>query len=267
MQVQDAEYYIVQSTSSAINATLNIDINKKFTHCALSSCSIDKTFYGLPVDSILTITENGVNTNITFVKGNYSYKSFMAVFNAAVIPPTTSWTYAVTYPDIRLSNDTGKFSFSVSGNGGLQPSFLVSSSVHLAKMFGLNLGVSTAFSGSALNSTNVINFQSHDALIVRSSLVNNREKILAEIFSTGNMYYSSILWQNSNFELNSKEITALNSNSITFNITPFDGDNLEMNGGQITLCIVLFRKNPVDEIIKRWILGQVIQKKISLLDE
>ena len=258
---KDSELLLIKSVSSNFSYTLDIDLNKGYTHAIVSSVCIPKTYYVLPNNAILTVTEGTNTTNIIFSKGNYSYTSFQIAFNTNM--SSCNWDYSIVY-NTNTPPDIGKYQYNVTGNTS-QPSFKTTDSF-LASVLGIYPNITYNFSGNSFTSPNVIDFQAYDSLLLISDIVRNKNKILQEIFTNINQYNSSIVWQNNNYSLNCREIINLQSNNINFSLQDNSGNVVDLNGSEFSFVMILFKKNNIADIIKTFIELHMNKQELENVD-
>lgn len=261
--ILDAEYFTVRETSTNIQVSLNIDVNKKYTHIAVCSLSVPKTFYVLPSDAELIVDENGVLGTVVFQKGNYDSVTFQSYFAGRMASSGLSWSYGISYQEVP---DIGKYTFSVSGNAGIQPSFYTENE-YLADMMGITKSEDNLFVGDSLTSPNVLDFQAYDALLLKSNVVANKLGLLQEVYTAGNPYNSNIVWVNPNIELHSKHVALNGSNVYSFSLLDADGNLIELNGSHWSMVLCVFRTDDLSRIIKDKILIDSMEKDLENIDE
>jgi hypothetical protein len=107
----------IENFSYVISITEN-DTSGEFNQVAITSCTIPKSYYDLAVDSELRVDEDGDTRTITIPKGNYNVNSIQNVLLKLLNEPATLENdkpiYQMRYPDCRLDNDVGKFTWTVS---------------------------------------------------------------------------------------------------------------------------------------------------------
>jgi len=259
--ISDAEYFVINSTSCNFSTNLNIDLTRNYTHVALTSCGIPKTFYVLPNTCTLTVTEGTETSNITFLAGNYSAKqTFLTQFNANMTG--CNYTYNITYPTMP---DTGLYSINVSNNSGVQPSIMTSDNF-LAGCLGILPNMSYTFSGNTFTSVKVINFQAYSQLLIKSNIVSNKSKLLQEIYVSDNLYNNAVVWNNNNTEINAKSLKPVSSNVYDFTLQDVDGNIVNLNGAEWSFVIVLFKVDDLSTVIKRYIEVELLKEKMNNID-
>ena len=96
---------------------------------------------------------------------------------------------------------------------------------------GFNIGSTNIFSSSStLTSTNVINLQAKNTLFIKSGVVSSFNlSVLQEIYSTTTPDFCCITFNQTDVEMNSKELMT-NSNNFSFTLTDEDNNILDLNG-------------------------------------
>ena len=257
------DFFVIKSSDSNFQIQLNIDKDRHYTHAAVSSCCIPKTYYVLPRDAVLTVNHPGGagDVLITYPKGNSSVLSFPLIFTSLVnsAPGISPFIYSVSFPSSATGTQTGKFTFSVQNNAGVQPTFRTND-YYLARIMGLTVSTTYAFSENSLTSPNVVNFQSYDELLILSDRVKNNANLLQEIYASGGMYNSSILWSNASLPLNAKLLKPNNTNLFKFTLVDGFDTEVDLNGSEWSFVLKLFRTSNYEDTMKKYI-------EYSLLDQ
>lgn len=267
--ILDQNYQTVRSNqSSFVYEFKNFDISNRYTHAVITSLSIPKTFYVLPEDSTLVVTENGVDQLVVFEKGNYkarggsSEQTFMTYF-VSKLNSVCSWTYSITY---NTNPEIGKYVFGVSGNGGIQPIFTPMGE-YLAELLGMANGDSYSFVGNSLESESCINFQAFDKLLILSNGVKNSANILQDIVTSNVPYNSSIVWGNSDILGHGKLLKPLGSNSMSFSLVNVNGDLVNLNGSYWSFVIKFYRVGELYSLIANDIKLRELEREREAIDE
>jgi len=236
--------------------------DSKFNQCCVLQACIPKSYYLIKESESFTLTEDGKSINITLPVGNYTRKSLSSVLQSLLtLNSPNGYTYAVTYPNLSTIPDTGKYTFLVTGNSGVQPIFTFSTTNDLWDHMGFVSGSTNNFVGSSLTSTNVINLQKESTLYIHSDMVNNGDdNILQEVFSVQNSDYSSIVFQQQSVEGYSKSITTNTNNVYRFYLLDEDGNAIDLNGQNFVFTLLMYRKNNVYDVIKQFLKLKTIQK-------
>ncbi len=228
-----------------------------YTHCSLLQCSIPKSYYLIQDNfNTFTLDENGTEFTITIPKGNYSRTSFQTQIQTQ-LNAVGAYTYTVSVPDTTAGNpETGKFTFTVSGNGGIQPIFTFTS--FLYEPMGFEAKSSNAFVGDSLESVNVINLQKENTLFIHSDLcTNGDDNVLQEIYTNNTSDYGNIIFLNSNVQESSKRITTID-NVYRFYLTDENGQAIDLNGRNWVMSLMLYKpNNKMEEMVKKYIQWKV----------
>src|SRR5206468_2083178 len=112
-------------------------------------------------------------------------------------------------------------------------------------------GSTNVFSGTTLVSTCVIKLQSEDRLLIHSSICNNgRDDVLVSINSIN---YSSIAWECPAPEFYSHLLSSQNNNTYSFSLTDENGHLVELNGLNMNLTLLLYKKDDIFDKIKTFL--------------
>lgn len=240
---------------------LEIPPNETYDRVVVLSAMIPKSYYLIqsPYNKF-TVRENGVNTVITFPEGNYTATAFknqvQTLLNAN---SSQGWSYVVTLP---ASTDvsTGKFTFTVSGNGGLQPSFIFDDITKVYEQIGFDPSSTNTFVANSITSSNVIKMQPEDTLYIHSDICTNGvDDILQEVFSSA-PDFSSIKYQCVDAQAYSKKVNTNNHNVYRFMLTDEDGRPINLNGLNMVLTILVYKVEDTFQAIKGYIKYRLLEK-------
>jgi len=124
---------------------------------------------------------------------------------------------------------------------------------HLFEPLGFLSGSTNQFTGTTLECTCVIKLQSEDRLLIHSNIVNNgRDDILVSINSTTSINYSSINYECPAPEFYSHLLTSQNNNTYSFNLTDEDGELIQLNGLNMNITLLLYKKEPIFDQIRNF---------------
>jgi len=241
-------------THSNFSYFLNIDPNEEFDRVVVLAASIPKSYY--LVDSTyksFTLQESSSTVTINFSVGNYTRNSLGIKLQSLLNTNSpNNYTYSVSYSNISTTNDNGKYTITVSGNGGVQPIFIFTNQMY--EQLGFDLNSSNQFSGGILESTNVVNLTNETTLFIHSDICQNNEgnNILQEIYASGEASYSMINFTNPIPLEYSKPMntTFSKSSSYNFYLTDENGTSIDTNGININMTIMIYKKNDIDRMIK-----------------
>lgn len=222
---------------------------------AVLSANIPMSYYIVQAGEYFILEEKGVDVNVNIPEGNYSAVSFQTVviplINAA--SPHT-WIYSVTMPNAFTSPATARYTFTVTGNLGSQPTFKFRDG-HIYEQFGFVRGSDNVFSGSSLTSTCVVKFIAEDTLFIHSDICDNagNDDVLQEIYNNNASQFSNVTFQNSAPEAYSKKIKTTNSSTFRFNLCDELGRNLDLHGLNMLITLLVYKKDDISSILRNYI--------------
>jgi hypothetical protein len=242
----------IEGTDEKFSFTFEIPKNEKYDRVCVLSAIIPKSYYLIQSGkNTFTLSENGTNTVITVPPGNYSRRQFQAKITTLLNAGTAhAYTYAISVPNTTTGGDDGKYTYTVTGNGGVQPSFIFTT--YLYEQFGFAINSTATFAASSLISDNVVKFQLEDALLIHSDIaINDNNDVLQDIF-VDNGDFSSIKFINFAPEAYSKQLALQGkSNVYHFTLTNEDGDIMNLNGLNIVLTILIWKENDIWDYINK----------------
>lgn len=167
----DSEFRELNSVSSTnLNFKLQTDINSNFTHLALISSYIPKTWYVIDDGYDKFNIKEGANVvTVTVPIGNYNVLTLETVLNIAMNKVST-FKYVCEYSFL-----TNKYTWVVSNNAGVQPIFEFINNDKILDVLGFF--VNQTFVSNTLTSTNQINLNHTKYLQLRSDIVDNAGNI------------------------------------------------------------------------------------------
>ena len=251
-------YNRISGTDSDFNIKLNLGMNN-FNKCALLQLSCPKTFYNFASGkNTFVLREMGVNYTITIPVGNYNKNNLITNLQSILtLASGNGWIYTISYPSSSQPN-TGLLTFSVSGNGVNQPSFIFTDYCWI--QLGFKANTTYNFISNSLQSVNCISLSPVNRIYVKSSMCNtSNDTILQEVLQTF-PDNSFIYYENVNVDINSKDFTNSSSTVFNFQITDRFGTPVELNGLNVMMSILLYEKNNTDEIHKQELLIKNIER-------
>lgn len=238
------------SSADRISGTIshfsaNVEIPSGFDSVVLNWASIYKS-YNLVEDGYNTfvLDEGGSQAEITIPFGDYNSLSFPVVLKSLLDAGSPNgWTYTISYPDSGIEADTGLYTYSVSGNSGVQPKFIMDTDqIHM--LMGFHPNSTNLFVSDSLTSTHKINFQLEDVLMLRSDICDDEGgDILETIISNDTSFMGSVVYQCSNVETHFRKLRNNRSTGFTFNLTDKYGSDINLHGLNWDFELVVFRRN------------------------
>lgn len=242
--------------------TIDISKNSKFNCVAMSQARIPKAWYTVQTihaNNTFELHEGGSSATITIAEGNYNVYSFMNILTGLLNTNSPNgWTYSITFPDSLTDVQTFKYTFSVSGNGGVQPMFeFTSSSSRISELMGFDFANDVyngenPFVGDSLESYTQVYFQLTKFITVKSNICSNSgnsdsdSSVLARIDVTHVHDGDTIVWNMSSLEDASRVIPNNNSNVYTFSLFDDKGRPLNIHDDW-NIVLLLYEYNPVSE--------------------
>lgn len=222
------------------NYTIPIDIptDSGFDHVAVIDASIPLSFYVIDAPyNKFTLTEGASSVTITIPPGNYDADNFQTELLSLLntLSPN-GFVYAMT-----LNMITAKYTYTVTNNLGVQPSFVFVD--YLVSQMGFPNNSTNVFVGDSLTSSDVISFVAKQTLFITCDLISDSTNIIQTVFVNNAVPYSVIPYSCQAIEHYGKKLsTTLHS---TLNLTLVDSNGIEVNlNGHDWLCnIMLYKKN------------------------
>ena len=275
-------------TSGKFSINFAMPPNNSYNRIVVMQASIPKSFYlvsapyntfqlvengtassGSATNTFGSVATNGATKTITITEGNYTktnmivcLQTMLCLASSLNSTTATQYVYTVSYPLMNQPN-TGKFTYSATNITTAQPQiiFPVKSTLYLP--MGFNRASTNIFSNNKLTSQNVIRLQAKDTIFIKSNIVASSTKaVLQEIYTSCNPDFSVITFNQSNVELNSKQLL-YRDNNFTFSITDEDDNILNLNGQDVIFSICCFEYNNSFELLKNDILINNIQKLLN----
>jgi hypothetical protein len=247
------------------NCYLQLDLpsSEEFDRVVVLSAVIPRSYYLVQAPyNTFTLRENGINTTVTIAEGNYSYSSFKSYLQSLLNSSTSQgWIYTITTPNTASQPATGKYTFTVSGNGGLQPSFIFPSTSKVYEQLGFDDSSTNIFVGSSLVSKNVVKFVLEDTLYIHSDLVGGAsDDILQELFTSGSSDFSSIKFQNYSPIEYSKVLSSSTNNVYRITLTDEDSRVINLNGLNMVMTLLIYKSDDINVMQREFIKYQLLRK-------
>jgi hypothetical protein len=244
-------------TDSDFTYNLPIKRDNEFTHCAVISVSVPKSYYLVPEgENTFTIEENGSTFIVTIPPGNYNITSFIYVLNGLFTGQLSH--YSVSFPDGKTEAQTGKMTFQHT-NIQHDTDFIFGSN-HLPEVMGFDRGSTNSFiinqTHSTLVSTNICNFQRESTIFLHSNLGSNggQDDILLEMFASGNADLSNINFENNgNLEEHSKVLTNNLSTKFRFSLSDEYRSGINLNGVNMLITLCFYQKEDINRLMTGFI--------------
>lgn len=253
MSVQSSKRYYVNSeyrisgTSSNFTYQFDIPDGSNFDSCLVVDMSIPFTYYIVRTgNNFFWLKEKGVDTLITVPRGNYDADSFITILLQLLNTHSPNgWTY-----DMVLDMTTSKYTYTVSGNGADQPSFVLVN--HLAEQTGFAINSTNDFVGNTLVSTDVLNFAGPNCLFLHSDMVDDQNSVLQSLYPSNTIPFSFITKSCPNPDLYTKKLRTNSSGVFSFSVTDSDNAEVNLNGGEVVFELMLYKKLTIGDMFKKY---------------
>lgn len=261
-------YYVnsrdrISGTDSNFLIKLNIDGNKEFDRIVILDLSIPKSMYNINSYNNTFIVKNEDELDgeriITIPHGNYNRKTFVSTLtNLLNTLQPSGWSYSISYSS-SSQPDTAKFTFTITGNSGIQPSFKFSNNNSLFEIMGFNPNSINSFQSSSLISENVINFNTEGTYYLHSDMCQDQNNILTSIYTGQTEQQSYIIYHNDTPLLNSKIFVNKNADLFNFFLTNEDDLPINLNGLNIVFTLLLYKEDFTNQIISSYIKLKILK--------
>jgi hypothetical protein len=252
--------------------TINIDKhNDKYNQCAISSCTIPKSYYDLNKDSILRINENGVSRDITIPRGNYNISNIQTVLLKLLNRTASDPIYNIEYPNCGLENDTRKFTFTHNKAYPIYFEIIGDNRLHDILGFSKDISGTTQLNFTdvdgiqTLISENAINLEHTKYIVIKSNICYNQgatdgdPDILARI-PIDDLDKTVIHYRSIQLEDEIKTLVNVDNNKYRFTLYDDEGRILDLNGNNWSFTLFISRYNYHDEISIQHMKVQNIEK-------
>lgn len=250
-------------TDSNFSYSLNLRRDNEFTHVAVISVSIPKSYYLIPEgENTFIVREDDDPQNdqiVTIPPGNYNITSFIYVLNNLFQHGEGHLNhYSVSFPDSKTEAQTGKMTFS--HNNAQHNSSFIFQQNHLPEVMGFARGSTNEFTlhnnTSSLVSSSVCNFQRESTIFLNSDLGSNggQDSILLELFASGNPDLSNINFENNgNLEEHSKVLTNRLTTKFKFSLSDEYRSGIELNGINMLITLCFYQKEDINRLLTGFI--------------
>lgn len=244
----------LSGTNSDFTYAVNLQ-GFKPDYVTVLQCNIPKSYYmvqnGL---NTFTLREGGASAIVTIPIGNYNRTNFKTTLQTLLNGASpTLWVYTVTIPP-SSGADNGKYTFTVTGNGGIQPTFDFNFTNNVSELMGFDSGTTNSFVAGSLESTNVIKLVKEDTIYIMSDIVGaNNHGILQEVYTNNSTDYDNIVFINVESDQYAKPIATSNNNVYRFHLCSEDLTKIDLNGIAWTMTLCCHTKDNTNERIREYI--------------
>jgi hypothetical protein len=238
----------VSGTTSNFTFNINFPQDIRYNKVVVLDALIPKSYYLIANGyNTFQLKEGASTVTVTMPVGNYTYAAFKSI-TAQVLTSTSpnGWVYTCTSGNPNTSPDTGKFTWSVAGNGGVQPAFIFAKNMY--ENFGFDSNSTNTFVGNSLTCTNIPKLQVEDRLFIGSNLIigsSNQVAILQEVNAAPSPSFSSITYQCTCPEYYAKYINNTASSTFSFVLMDEHGQNIDLNGLPCAFTLMFYQENDI----------------------
>ncbi len=236
----------VSGTNSSFAVNIDLPTQTEFTHVSCLSASIPRSYYLVQAGyNTFTLRELGQNITITIPVGNYSRTSFRVALKALLDAASThAWTYTISVPSAGSTADTGKYTYSVTGNGVNQPSFVLTENLY--EQLGFEKNSTNTFAANTIVSVNVTTFLLEYTLYIHSSVCEaEQNNVLVNIFTGSTQDLGVIEYRANDIFTSMVKFAKTKDNVFNFSLTDEDGYVMDTNGLNINLALMFFKYEEV----------------------
>lgn len=243
---KDIIYINSKFRTGGTSSDFTIDLSKQIRNVSNDYNSISLLNFSCPKSYYLfnnnnntfTLTESK-SVTVTIPIGNYKTSQLLSQLRTSIAAVAT-WTYTITY-----NSQLAKFTFVVSGNGGVQPSFDFSANNGCNDILGFNASINV-FTADTITSSNMVNLQFTSTIQLMSDIV--RGNVLSVIIPNV-QDFSNIQYNENNPDFSAHLLNIKTPTSAKFWLLDSDGDPLDINGLDFSFTFAMFKSNDYYEKI------------------
>ena len=251
----------VNGSNESFDYNIQLDNTIKYTHVVVIQANIPKTYYLVAAPYNQFQVQEGSNIfTITVPEGNYNPTSFIKT----VIPlmnNVCAFRYAATFGMSNSGPSTAKFTYTVTGNGSVQPSFIMMPNMTVYDQFGFSDASTNTFTTSNnLVSSSVVSYDLEDNLQIRSNVMVSDGKIgiLQAIYPGMSVDWSNIVWNCADHQAFAKKF-ARDSNAtggsgtFHFSLCNEDGKQINLNGKNWCFRLLFFVESDIFKVVNNFL--------------
>lgn len=241
---------------------INVKTDHKFDNFCVVQAQIPKSYYLIDStrkDTTFILQEGLSQAVITVPDGDYNVFSFQPVLTSALNTGSPNgYTYAISYPNSQVQAQTNKYTYSVTGNSGVQPSFIFGPdnvSRSITNLMGFFPDVGTySFVANTLRSNITLRFQHTFYLQIKSSAARQPNSldvdtsVLCTIPIGDTVDYGMIIYNL--VELNDASVELTNPGSNIFDFALYDDNDelINLQGQDWSMRVMLYDYNNVSDM-------------------
>lgn len=253
MILDNRKYYInsknrTSGTNQNFNIPFEIPSGSNYDSIAVIDASIPLSFYLIrPPYNDFVLIEDNISTSIVIPKGNYNVNTFITVLRTILNSSSPhSWVYDLTFNTV-----TCKYTYTVTGNGTFLVLFQFDN--NLVNQMGFQINSTNNFIAGSLTSVDVVSFVPTQSFFIHSDIISDNNNILQDIYTNNNTPFSFINYSCQNIEQYGKLLTTTLHSTINFVLCDASGEEIDLNGLDWNFSIMLYKKNNMTEMFKKYI--------------
>ena len=250
-----------------------------FTHACIIKATIPRSYYNIRSGfNTFQLLEGASNAYVSIAPGVYNVYSWMDALSAAItLASPNGYTYTVTKPDPSQVSDTGKLTFTVTGNSGVQPSFVIYAKSPFAQLgfnanflYGL-VNNTVTFAANKLVSEDAINLSPIGALYIHSDIcssgVSGGDNILCVVPTPDSPFFGNIEYASIDTETNSRALSTPSAAKVfSFTITDVYNQPVDLNGQQVTYELLVYAQQDAFKDVGEYIHQKALEALIAQPD-
>ena len=238
-----------------------------YNSVALVQASIPRTFYNIPNNyNKFTLEENGSFIEIELPIGSYNKSNLLNTIQTYLnnFSPN-GFTYTVSYSPTNLG-DTFHYTFTVSENSGIQPSFIFTDS--LFRQLGFNINESYSFVDNVLESSNCIDLSYINRCKIKTDMIQSNDGTLELILNYGSYQMLSFCYfQQNNYDLNTRAFNQNNKTSWNFSLLDEYNQLIDLNGIPFSFSVVFYERNNSHELLQNELKMKSLDRTFKLAEQ
>lgn len=251
----------LSGTSSNFTYKINTLPTDEFTHCAVLSAIIPKSYYAIRAgrNTFTVWIDNGFSYDefpINIPIGNYNRRSLALTLQNCLNTQISLGVqpFSVSFTTGNSGADTGKYTFTFDNSlyNTANIYFEFTNNVYYALGFNKNSQIYFTYNIGTdkhiLESTNVIDIQAFDQIFIKSDIIDDTEgnNVLQDIYSSANdPSFSNIHYELIDLQSCAKKMKDNSNNILHIWITDEQEETIELNGLNIIITLMLFRTSNI----------------------
>ena len=231
-------------SGTASNFTYELDIPEgaRMDSCCVLAMTIPRSYYLVREGyNTFTLSLNGIERPITVPSGNYTAMSFIPILTSLLSDGTHLFT-------ITFSSAVGKYTYSYTGPAS-SITFIFGNG-RVGHQMGFDEPSENSFVANILASKNVLDFISTSSLFLHSNIVEDSSSVLQEIYSDNSVPFSNLVYNCQFPAMYSKKLKNDTSTLFQFSLTDERNRILDLNGHDILITLLLYRKENLTNLFK-----------------